>query len=78
MITKTQALNNNYFHANNYKNSDKTCQRWRRNGATKTWKTRPEEFRVPIKCGLYSFGELTNKNAALFHLPVDCENPVQA
>ena len=28
----------------------------RRNGATKTWKTRPAEFRIPIKAGFRSTG----------------------
>lgn len=30
-------------------------ERWwrlRRNGQTKTWKTRPSEFRIPVKAGL--------------------------
>ncbi len=31
----------------------------RRNGATKTWKTRPNEFRIPIKAGLKACGEIT-------------------
>ena len=32
----------------------------RRNGATKTWKTRPGEFRIPVKAGLKSCGEVTH------------------
>lgn len=28
----------------------------RRNGKTKTWKTRPNDYRVPIKCGLRTCG----------------------
>ncbi len=34
----------------------------RRNGATKTWKTRPGEFRIPIKAGFRTYGELTHNN----------------
>lgn len=37
--------------------------RWwqaRRNGMTKTWVTRPGEFRIPIKCGLKSCGYITH------------------
>lgn len=30
--------------------------RLRRNGATKLWKTRPSEFRIPVKAGLRSYG----------------------
>jgi outer membrane protein assembly factor BamB len=32
----------------------------RRNGATKLWKTRPGEFRIPIKYGLKNHGEITH------------------
>ena len=32
--------------------------RVRRNGKTKTWKTRPGEFRIPVKAGLRSYGYL--------------------
>jgi hypothetical protein len=37
--------------------------RWwraRRNGQTKTWKTRAGEFRIPVKAGLRSCGEITH------------------
>ncbi len=30
--------------------------RLRRNGATKLWKTRPADFRIPIKAGIKSYG----------------------
>jgi len=30
--------------------------RLRRNGATKLWKTRPNEFRIPVKAGLKACG----------------------
>lgn len=33
----------------------------RRNGKTQTWKTRPAEFRIPIKFGLYGYGEITQR-----------------
>jgi len=36
--------------------------RVRRNGVTKLWKTRPDEFRIPIKCGLRACGEITHKS----------------
>lgn len=35
----------------------------RRNGATKTWKTRPGEFRIPCKYGMYEYFYITDKNA---------------
>ena len=31
-----------------------TQEVWRRNGKTQTWKTRPNEFRVPVKCRIYT------------------------
>jgi hypothetical protein len=37
----------------------------KRNGATKTWKTRPNEFRIPIKIGfrLYDYIDQDNFNS---------------
>jgi hypothetical protein len=45
--------------------------RVRRSGKTKTWKTRPGEFRIPVKCefripvkyGLYQSFYITHENA---------------
>lgn len=37
---------------------------FRRNGATKTWKTRPGEFKIPVKHGMYTFGYITQDDAA--------------
>jgi hypothetical protein len=37
---------------------------WRRNGATQTWKTRPGEFRVPVKYGLRGYGQLITADGA--------------
>ena len=34
----------------------------RRNGATKLWKTRPDEFRIPIKIGFRDYGQVTQDN----------------
>jgi hypothetical protein len=46
--------------------------RCRANGICQTWKTRPDEFRLPIKAGLYEYGEITHRNASDFHVPADC------
>jgi len=48
------------------------CERWRRNGATQTWKTRPNDFRIPVKHGLYAYWEITADNANEFHLASQC------
>lgn len=45
---------------------------WRRAGATQTWKTRPGEFRIPVKFGLYGYGAITHENAHLFHVATEC------
>lgn len=46
--------------------------RVRRSGAVKTWKTRPGEFRMPVKHGLYESGEITHANQGDFHLASEC------
>lgn len=55
MITKAIALAAQYrdeFHHTTLKNADGTAVRCRVNGACKVWKTRPNEFRLPVKYGL--------------------------
>lgn len=64
MITKSQAETERYFH-------DDECRTWRRNGATQLWKTRPADFRVPVKYGLYAYGQIWHTDAHLFHVPGD-------
>lgn len=39
--------------------------RVRVNGKPKTWKTRPNEVRVPWKYGLYEYGAITHAHIAL-------------
>lgn len=43
-------------------------EEWRRNGSTQTWKTRPGEFRIPVKYGLRSYGSLTDYDAPDWHI----------
>ena len=50
------------------KNKDGSPQRWRVNGIVKTWKTRPEEVRVPIKHGLRLHGYVTHENMHMLTL----------
>ena len=40
--------------------------KWRANGKCQTWKTRPNEFKLPIKHGLHEYGYITHENAHLF------------
>lgn len=80
MITKEQALTQNHFHENGCKitlgpRGGKRYHMtfWRRNGATKTWVTRPEHFRVPIKHGFYGpCSYITQDNAHEFHTEETC------
>lgn len=79
MVTKKQAVEGYAWHENG-------CTRtvgsrggvtvrqvyWRRNGATKTWKTRPDAFRIPIKHGFKTCAYLTDENAEYFHAIDDC------
>jgi hypothetical protein len=44
-------------------NKDKTPLRCRQNGKIQVWKTRPEEFKVPVKYGLKEWFYITNDNA---------------
>lgn len=81
MITKEQALTANEFH---FAHSDKVIvgprggktypkiEVWRRNGRTQTWKTRPNEFRIPVKFGLYDYSYITEREARSFHTTEDC------
>ncbi len=45
------------------KNSDGSPQRWRVNGKPKTWKTRPNDVKVPIKRGLREYAYAANDGA---------------
>lgn len=49
-------------------NADGTAMRARVSGAVKTWKTRPDEVKVPIKRGMYENGYITDANLASFSL----------
>ena len=39
-------------------------EEWRRNGATQTWSREPKRFRVPVKYGLRSYGQLVESDGA--------------
>jgi len=66
MITKQIAVNTAYrqeFHHVNIKNADGTPCRCRANGKCKIWVTRPEDFRLPVKHGLYECFYIDPRNA---------------
>lgn len=51
-----------FFEHVSLKNRDGSRLRARRNGRTKLWKTRPSDFRVPIKVGMYGYGYIDHEN----------------
>ncbi len=66
MITKKIAENAKYrqvFHHVLLLNADNTPMRCRVNGKCKVWKTRPEDFRLPVKHGLKTCFYITPQNA---------------
>jgi hypothetical protein len=64
MLSYHDALTVNQFHHASAKNADGTPLRARRNGKTKTWKTRPGHFKIPVKSGLYWYFYITHEDAA--------------
>lgn len=63
-ITPNTALTANHFWHRTVKYADgRTAYQARRNGATKTWRSRPGEFRIPIKIGFRDYGYIDNRNA---------------
>lgn len=55
------------YHSTN-KNADGSPQRWKVNGKPKTWKTRPNDVKVPVKHGLYAYGYVTQDDLDLVSL----------
>lgn len=70
MITFQDAMTADRFHEN-HEPAGKIFE-WRRNGATQTWKTRPGEFRIPVKYGLRSYGQIRQYDASRFHRADQC------
>jgi hypothetical protein len=46
--------------------------RVRPSGRCQTWKTRPDDFRLPVKYGLYESSAIVPSNAEDFHLASEC------
>lgn len=80
MLTKEQALTADEFHYGEC--SRKVGPRggvtrhtvvWRRNGQTKTWKTRPNDFQVPVKYGFRGpFDYISQDDVESFHAASEC------
>src|SRR5690349_20041418 len=70
MITKEQAIKiTSYVYT--YVPTENKINRWKVNGVCKTWKTRPNEFRLPVKHGMYSYWYVDQYNAEHFFSTVD-------
>lgn len=81
MLTKEQAVSAPEFH---YGVCTRTVgprggveikiTRVRRNGMTQVWKTRPADWRVPVKYGIRAKDQfsITQDRASEFHTPDDC------
>ena len=63
MITKQIAITARNFEHASVKNKDGTALRCRAMGKCKVWKTRPDEFKLPVKYGLYYSFYITKENA---------------
>jgi hypothetical protein len=70
MITKEQAMTHRgtFWHLTE-RNRDGTPLRVRANGQCKTWKTRPAEFKLPVKYGLRECSYITHDNAYEWCVP---------
>lgn len=66
MITKDQAINANNFQSLVSKNTKGEYHKVRRSGKTIIWRTRPDEFKIPVKFGLYQSFYITHLNAHEF------------
>ena len=63
-VTKENQENvREFFSHVSLKDSKGNPVRCRRNGATKIWKTRPDEFRIPVIYGLYEYFYIDQNNA---------------
>jgi hypothetical protein len=64
MITKSIALSASRFEHVSATNADGTPVRCRAMGKCKTWKTRPADFKLPVKYGMYNSFYIDNVNAS--------------
>lgn len=63
MATKLEISTAKSFVHKTVKNADGSAMRCRASGKFQTWKTRPNEFKLPVKYGLYNSFYITEANA---------------
>jgi len=74
MITKQEAMTIRevFFIITNPRNNHYgEIRKARVNGQCKTWKTRPQDFRLPFKYGMYEYGYIDQDNAGGFWTSLD-------
>jgi hypothetical protein len=83
MMTREQALRAQEFHLDTgcptrpTRNSkDAGPVRWRTNGKATVWVTRPTEFRIPVKHGLYGYEYVTERDLGTLHVSTECPRDV--
>lgn len=64
MITKNEAMTAKTFEHVRLKDSQGKPVRCRAMGKCQIWKTRPDDFKLPVKHGMYDSFYLTPNNAA--------------
>jgi hypothetical protein len=69
LVNRQNCESANRFEHVSMKNADKTPLRVRRNGKTKLWKTRPNEFKIPVKYGMYEYSYITHENCDQWNIP---------
>ena len=85
MVTKEQAVSVRYGQELHYTGNSQCSRkegprggvkekvmRVRVSGQCTTWKTRPDDFRLPVKYDRYESSAIEPRNAHLFHLPSEC------
>lgn len=79
VVTKQQAMTEREFHYGECKRTvgprggeTVKIERWRANGACKTWKREPERFQLPIKFGMRGYSYIHEYNAQDFHVASEC------
>lgn len=79
MLTKQDVLTSQEFHYGTCKRIvgprggvTIVCERWRANGRVKTWKSRPDDYSLPVKHGMRTYGTITPRNASSMHAAKDC------
>lgn len=68
MVTIEQAQTARHFESVSVKNADGTPLRARANGKCRIWKTRPGEFSLPVKHGLYQYFYITHETAQYWNV----------